>query len=122
MRVGECIALDAPVVFAPEDLRRELVDHVGGERARDLAFDLALVAVVDERLGRGDAGSGVRDLVGQHLMLVGPAVERSETANGLADDPVGEIDGVGCSGKIGHRGHGDRDYRPVTHWAISAHR
>ncbi len=92
--------------FASEDFRREVVDHVRGERARDLAFDLALGAVVEERLGGGNSGGCMCDLVREHLVLVGAAIERREPTDRFGDHPVGEIDGIGGSGQIGRHGHG----------------
>ena len=104
--VGERIALDAPGVLAAEDLAGQVVEHVGSERARDLRFDLALRAVVEQRSGGGDAGCGVGDVVGEHLVLVGSA-RGGELADGLADHTVGEVDGVGGSRQVGS---GDRSH------------
>ena len=106
--VGECVALDAPLFLAAEQLAGEVVEHVGGERTGDLRLDLALRAVVEQRPRRGDAGRGVGDVVGQHLVHVGSA-GRGELADGLADDAVGEVDGVGGSRQVGS---GDRSHAP----------
>ena len=121
MGVRERIALDAPVVLTAEHLGRQFVDHVGGVGAGDLPFDLTLVAVVDQRLRGRDAGRRMGDLVGQHLVFVGAALERGEPADRLADHPIGEIDGVGGGGEVGgHEDHDVSDYRGVTERAISA--
>ncbi len=104
--VRERIAFDTPGVLAAEDLAGQVVEHVGSERARDLRFDLALRAVVEQRPGGGDAGCGVGDVVGQHLVLVGSA-RGGELTDGLADHTIGKVDGVGGSRQVGS---GDRSH------------
>ena len=63
-------------------------------------LEVALGAVVEQRLRRGDAGGGVGDVVGEDLVRVGPTAGR-ERADGGADDLVGEVDGVGRGGQVG---------------------
>ncbi len=106
MCVRQCLAIDAPRVFATEDLAGEVVEHVGGECTGDLCLDLALRAVVEQRPGGRHAGGCVGDVVGEYLLDIG-STRRSELAHGLADNPVGEIDGIGGSGKVGS---GDRSH------------
>ena len=61
------------IVLAAEDLRRQVVQHVGGEGAGDPRLEVALGAVVEQRPRGRDAGRGVGDVVGEHLGGVGSA-------------------------------------------------
>ena len=106
MGVGERVTFDAPRLLASEQLRRQLVEHVGGERAGDLRLELALGAVVEQRTSGRHTGSCVREVVGEYLMNIG-STGGSEVPDGLADHAIGEIDGVGGSRKIGS---GDRSH------------
>ncbi len=98
------IALDPPVVLAPEDLRRQVVQHVGGEGARDPGLEVALGAVVEQRPRGRDAGRGVGHVVGEHLGGVG-STELGQAAECLGHDPVGEVDRIGGGGYVGSGEH-----------------
>ena len=65
-------------------------------------LDVALAAVVEQRSSRLDLGRCVGEVVGQHLVHVGPAVG-GEVADALADDAAGELDDIGGGGQIGGR-------------------
>ena len=56
--------------LSPEALGRQGGQHVRGERRGDLRLVVAAVAVVEQSPGRHDAGSGVGDVVRQHLVVV----------------------------------------------------
>ena len=100
MRVAKRVPFDAPVVFAAQDFVGHVVQHVGGVGAADLCFDLAFVAVVDERFRGRNGGCCVGDLVGEHLMNVGAALECSESSDRLADHAIGEVDGISARRQV----------------------
>ena len=115
MRVGKGVSFDAPVVFAAQHFAGHVVQHVGGVGAADLRFDLALVAVVDQRLRRGHGGCSVGDLVGEHLMNVWTTFKRCKSSDGLADHAISEINGISARGQVrSSYSHGCREYPSVT--------
>ncbi len=92
--------LDAPRRFAAGDAGDEVVHHVGGEGAGDGGLLRTLCSVVEQRAGGFHLGGGVRQVVGEQLVHIGPAVG-GQVANTLADDTAGKVDDVGGSSKIG---------------------
>ena len=106
------IALGTPIVFAAEDLRRQVVQHVRRVGARDPSLEVALGAVVEQRPRRRDAGRRVGHVVGEHLGGVGPA-ELGQVAERLGHDPVGEVDRIGGGGYVGSGEH-----RPVLLYVV----
>lgn len=68
--------------------------------ARQPALRVALGAVVEHRTGGFHLGCGVGQVVGQHLVYVGPA-GGGEVADPLAHDPTGKFDDVGGGSQIG---------------------
>ena len=98
------IPLGPPVVLAAEDLRRQVVQHVGGVGAGDPRLEVALGAVVEQRACGRHAGRRVGHVVGQHLGGVRPA-EFAQPAERLGHDPVGEVDRIGGGGYVGSGEH-----------------
>ena len=97
--------IDAPQLLATDQLADEVVHDVGDEGARDPGLDVALGAVVEQRLGGGDGRRRVGQVVGEHLVHVGTAGGRQLADRG-ADRLVGELDDVRGGGEVG-RGDGD---------------
>ena len=90
------------VVSRPAQPGDQVVDHVGGERTGEAGLDVALGAVVEQCLGGGHLGGGVGQVVGHHLVHVGPAVG-GQVAECPADDAVGDFDDLGGSTQVGSR-------------------
>ena len=67
VRLAERVALDAPHGLASDHLRRQVVEHVGGEGAGDASLEVTLGAVVEQRLRCRHPGGGVGDVVREHL-------------------------------------------------------
>ena len=93
--------VDAPLGLAPEQLRRELGDGVGDERAGERGLDVALGAVVEHRAAGLDRRRGVGQVVGQHLL--GVDRRSAEAADGTGDDLAGHIDDGLGGGQVGGR-------------------
>ena len=83
----------------------QVVHHVGGEGAGEPRLDVALGAVVEQRPGGGDAGCGVGEVVGEHLVRRRVRRLAARWRIALADDPVGELDRVG-GGEVRRRAGG----------------
>ncbi len=92
--------VDAPQLLAADQLADEVVHDVGDERARDPGLDVALGAVVEQGLGGGDGRCRVGQVVGEHLVHVGPA-RRRQLADRGADGAIGELDDVRGGVEIG---------------------
>ena len=111
------------IASRPITLRRQVVQHVGGEGTGDPGLEVTLGPVVEQRFRRGHAGGGVGDVVREHLVHVGPAAGGQRADRG-AHDLVGEVDGVGRGGNVRGRdfrgSHGSRDYWAVTGRTFSA--
>ena len=111
--------IDAPQLLATDQLAGKVVHDVGDECARDPGLDVALGAVVEERLGGGDRRRRVGQVVGEHLVNVGPAGGR-QLANRGADRLVGEIDDIRGGGEIGRGGRWRHAAEDTGRWRGSS--
>ena len=78
--------------------------RVGDEAAGESGFVVAELAVVEHRMRGRDAGRGMSEVVGEHLLTLGSA-ELGQPRHGAGDRTLGERDGLAGGGEIGGR-HG----------------
>ena len=92
--------VDAPQLLAPGEPGDQVVDHVGGERARQPGLDVALGAVVEQRPGR--CRPGRRRGRGRRPTPAGRRARRcaARWRTARADDAVGQLDRVCRGGQV----------------------
>jgi hypothetical protein len=102
----ERVGLEPPLLLPAEHPGHEVVHRVGDERARDPALDLAPSSVVEDGTGELDPRGRVREVVGEHLVVVDRTV-RGEQPGGPGHDVVCDVDDRGRALQVGC-GHGPR--------------
>ena len=87
--------LGAPGRLAPGGAPYQVGQHVRGERGGDSGLDLASLAVGECGSGGLDAGGGVRQVVGEDLLVVEALAavgQRGEASGGDGDEIGAEVD------------------------------
>ena len=92
--------LGPPLVLPPERAGQQVVHGVGHEGAGQDGLDLTPGAVVERGPGTLDRRGGVCQVVGEDLVLVGPADGRQVPGGGV-DGDRGLLDDDGCGVEIG---------------------
>ena len=100
VRGGQGVRLDAPLLLAAEGAGDDVEDGVGREGAGQDGLDLTPGAVVERGPGTLDRRGGVCQVVGEDLVLVGPADGRQVPGGGV-DGDRGLLDDDGCGVEIG---------------------
>ena len=104
--------LYAPRRLAAGEASDQIVSHVGGVRARDLAFGVTLGAVVEQGARSSDCRGSVSNVVGHDLVDIGAAI-RSDMADCFTDHVLGEFDNFLGGLQIGS-GHGHK----ISDWLV----
>ena len=116
--LGQAVGGHVPQRLPAQHPAGQVVHRVGHEGARQPGLVVAQRAVAEHRARRLDGRGRVGQVVGQHLVGVGPAAG-AEVADALAHHLLGQVDDGGGGLEV-RGGHGARRYRAVVHAGPSA--